>query len=240
MSYMTKLLFLPLAIATTLPAQGQDPREEIKEIARSIDQQLQEIDKLLLESSKKNQARATPKDLLQKAHERSTTAESGIDQLIEKLNEMKQRSQSSSQGEQQQQPQDQQQGQQPKDQQGQGQQNRRENQNPDFVKQPPQGQKPGQPKPNGQQQKPDQKPSNGRPEGGQESPGPGENTRGNRQIEPDLGAPNPGQGSENWGELQPYANFLKNRGSVPTKVPEQYRKYWEAYLRQKQGKPAGK
>src|SRR5262245_52616071 len=172
MRYMTRLLFLPLAVATVLPAQGQDPREEIKEIARSIDEQLQEIDKLLLESSKKNQARNTPKDLLQKAHERSTTAESGIDQLIEKLNEMKQRGQSSSQGEQEQQPKDDKQGQ-PRDQQGQGQQNRRENQNPDFVQQPPQGQQQGKPKPDGQ--KPDQKPSDGRPEGGQESPGPGEN-----------------------------------------------------------------
>jgi hypothetical protein len=31
-------------------------------------------------------------------------------------------------------------------------------------------------------------------------------------------------------------NFLKNRGSAP-KVPEKYRKYWDAYLKQK---PAGK
>ncbi|HZN41488.1 MAG TPA: hypothetical protein VFD82_21965 [Planctomycetota bacterium] len=230
-----RLVSVPLVVTTMLPAQGQDPREEIKEIARSIDEQLQEIDKLLLESSKKNQARATPKDLLQKAHERSTTAESGIDQLIEKLNEMKQRGQGSSQGEPQE-PQDQPQGQ-PRDQQGQGQQNRRENQNPDYVKQPRQGQQPGQ-KPEGQ--KPDQKPTDGRPEGGQEAPGPGENTRGNRQLEPEIGPPNPGQGSETWGELQPYASSLKNRGSAPTKVPEQYRKYWEAYLRQKQGKPAGK
>lgn len=239
MRYTIRFLLLPIALATVLPAQGQDPREEIKEIARSIDEQLQEIDKLLLESSKKNQARNTPKDLLQKAHERSTTAESGIDQLIEKLNEMKQRGQSSSQGEQDQQPKDDKQQGQPRDQQGQGQQNRRENQNPDFVQQPPQGQQQGKPKPDGQP-KPDQKPGDGRPEGGQESPGPGENTRGNQPPQSELGPPNPGQGSENWGELQPYANFLKNRGSAPTKVPEQYRKYWEAYLRQKQGKTAGK
>jgi hypothetical protein len=235
MRYMTfRLAFLALAVTAMLPAQQPDPREEIKEIARSIDEQLQQIDKLLLESSKKNQARSTPKELLQKAHEQSTTAESGIDQLIEKLNQMKQQGQSGSQGEEQQ-PQDQQG--QPREQQGQGQQNRRENQNPAFVKQPPQDQQQGQ-KPEGQ--KPDQKPSDGRPEGGQETPGPGENTRGNRPLESELGPPNPGQGSENWGELQSYANFLKNRGSAPTKVPEQYRKYWEAYLRQKQGKPAGK
>lgn len=231
-----RLVLLPLVVATTLPAQQPDPREEIKEIARSIDEQLQQIDKLLLESSKKNQARATPRDLLQKAREQSTTAESGIDQLIEKLNEMKQQGQGSSQGEQQQQPQDQQ-GDKPRDQQGQGQQNRRENQNPDYVKQPPQGQQEGQ-KPEGQ--KPEPKPGDGRPEGGQETPGPGENTRGNRPVESELGPPNPGQGNETWGELQPYANFLKNRGSAPTKVPEQYRKYWEAYLRQKRDKPGGK
>ena len=46
--------------------------------------------------------------------------------------------------------------------------------------------------------------------------------------------PQRGQGDETWGELQPYVNFLKNRGSSP-KVPEKYRKYWEAYLKGKQG-----
>ena len=228
-----RLVILPLVVATMLPAQEPDPREEIKEIARSVDEQLQEIDKLLLESSKKNQARATPRDLLQKAREQSTTAESGIDQLIEKLEAMKKRCQ----GGQCEQPQDQGQGQcsgqSPGQGQGQGQQNRRENQTPAFVQQPrEQGKQEGQ--------KPEPKPGDGRPEGGQETPGPGENTRGNRPVESELGPPNPGQGNETWGELQPYANFLKNRGSAPTKVPEQYRKYWEAYLRQKQGKPGGK
>jgi hypothetical protein len=29
-------------------------------------------------------------------------------------------------------------------------------------------------------------------------------------------------------------NFLKNRGSRPPEVPEKFRKYWEAHLKQKQ------
>jgi hypothetical protein len=40
----------------------------------------------------------------------------------------------------------------------------------------------------------------------------------------------PGTGEEEWGKLQSYTNFLKNRGSPP-KMQEKYRKFWEAYLK---------
>jgi hypothetical protein len=201
---------------------------EIQEIARSVDEQLQEIDRLLLESGKQSQARSRPKELLEQASERATTVEDGIEKLIEKLTEMKnQGSQgSSSEGEPQ-----------PGEGEGQGQQpqqgspqNRRENQTPDFVQQPkPDGEKPGQePKP-GQE-----KPGDGQPQGGQETDDTSENRRGNRPPESETGPGQPGGGDGTWGELQPYVNFLKNRGSSP-KVPEKYRKYWEAYLKNKQG-----
>lgn len=221
LALFTAPLQLPLA------AQG-DPMHEIQEIARSVDEQLQEIDRLLLESGRKNQARSLPKEMLQKAHEQSEGVEGGIDQLIEKLTQMKNQSgSSSSQGEQQQQ--------QPKDGQpqprpGQGQQNRRENQTPDFVQQPQQGeQQQGQ---QGEQQQPQgQKPTpQGQPQGGQEAPGPGQNQVGRTPPESELGPGQRGQGEGTWGELQPYVNFLKNRGSAP-KVPEKFRKYWEAYLK---------
>ena len=223
---------LSLGATVTLPAQGRDPMHEIQEIARSVDEQLQEIDRLLLESSKKSQARSKPQELLQKAKERSETVEGGIDQLIEKLAEMKNQGGSSSESQDQQKPQD---GQgQPRREPGQGQQqNRRENQAPDFVQQPKEqgGEQPGQPKAGQQPQ--ERQPQDGPPKGGEDSKDTPENRSGNRQLEPDLGPGQPGDGDGTWGELQPYVNFLKNRGSAP-KVPEKYRRYWQAYLKNKQ------
>lgn len=235
-------------LAAALPAQGGDPMREIQEIARQVDEQLQEIDRLLLESSKRNQARSTPKELLQQARERSQVAEDGIDKLIEKLNQMKnsgggggssddpQQQQQQQQQDQQDQQQQQQQGQQ------QGQRNRRENQTPDLVPRP-QGEQGQQPEPGGQQPQPQpgqgqpqpQPQQQGNPQGGQETQDPGQNTRGNNQPESPTGPGTPGTGDGNWGELQPYMNFLRNRGSNPPQVPEKFRKYWEAYLKSDQG-----
>ena len=234
-----RLSLLAALLAAAAPAQGGDPTREIQEIARRVDEQLQEIDRLLLESGKKGQERSKPKELLQQARERSEAAEEGIDKLIEKLQQMKSQSssQSGQEGEQssgqQQQQQQSQSGQQP-----QGQGNRRENQTPDFVQQPKEGgqdqqPKPGGEQPGGQQQQQQQQRPDGQPQGGQEQPTGGENTRGNRPEQTPDGPGNPGQGEGTWGELQPYTNFLKNRGSAP-KVPEKYRKYYEAYLKQKQ------
>ena len=94
------LLFWALALTaplSTLPAQfGGNPMEEIKEIADAVDKQLKEIDRLLLESGKKGQARKAPKEMLEQASEGSKIAEDGIDKLIEKLSEMSQQSSSSS------------------------------------------------------------------------------------------------------------------------------------------------
>lgn len=229
-----RLFLSAMALGVLLPAQGQDPMHEIQEIARKVDEQLQEIDQLLLESGKKSQARNKQQELLEKAAERATTVDGGIDQLIEKLTQMKNQSGGSGQGEDQQQPQ--QDGQsQPRPGQGQGQQNRRENQQQDFVQQPKDGEQEGQqgqPKPGGQQQG-QQKPGDGQPTGGEQTKDQADNRQGNRQLEPDLGPGQPGSDEGGWGELQPYLNHLKNRGSAP-KVPEKYRKYWQAYLKNKQ------
>lgn len=250
--------FVPLLLAAALvwsPLRAQEPDlvKQIQEIATRIDEQLQEIDRLLLESGKKAQPRSKPREMLQQSQERSRDVETGIDELIQKLTEMKNsgggQSQSSEQQQQQQQQQDQQGEKNQQDQRSKGQQTRRENQTPDFVKQPqegqPQGQEPGEPKGQpgekpgeqagekpGEQQP--QQPGQGPPKGGQESNTPGENRQGNRQLEPDLGPGKPGEGEGSWGELQSYTNFIKNRGSLPT-VPPKYRKYWEAYLKSKQG-----
>ena len=234
---------LVVLLAAPLAAQQPDPAREIQEIARTVDEQLKEIDRLLLESSKKNQARSEPKGKLQQAHEHSRTVEDGINRLIEKLNEMKNQSgggggesNDSQQGQQDQQQQQQNGGQQ----QSGGQ--RRENQTPDFVQQPRSGQQPGQEQGQQQQsknqsQQPGQQPEPSpgqQPIDGKADAGAGENRIGPAKPEGDTGPGNRGQGADSWGELQSYVNFLKNRGSSP-KVPEKYRKYWEAYLKQNRG-----
>jgi hypothetical protein len=207
---------LALLPAAALRAQGVDPRREIQEIARQVDEQLQEIDRLLLESGKKNQSRDKPRE--------------GKPQPGEEPSDQPQ--QDPSQGQPQQQPQ-------------QGQRNRRENQTPDIVEreQKPGGQQPqpGQPQPQPQPQPGEGEQQGGmKPQGGDQNPAGGENTRGDNQLEPQVGPGTPGTGDGGWGELQPYMNFLKNRGSRPPEVPERFRKYWEAYLKNKQTQGAGK
>lgn len=213
------------AAAPVLRAQG-DPMREIQEIARSVDEQLREIDRLLLESGKQNQARSRPKEMLEQASERGAAAEQGIDELIEKLTQMKNQCSggSSSDSDGQQQPS---QGQGQGQQQPQGQpQNRRENQTPEFVQQPQPGQDP--------QQQPQQPQPDGQPVGAEDSLDPAENRTGRAPPDSETGPAQRASGDEGWGELQPYVNFLKNRGATP-KVPEKYRRYWEAYLKNKQG-----
>lgn len=232
------LLFWALAVTgplSTLPAQfGGNPMEEIKEIADAVDKQLKEIDRLLLESGKKGQARKTPKEMLEQASEGSKIAEDGIDKLIEKLSEMSQQSSSSSSSSEQE-SQQQQQGQQRPNQQQQGQQqNRRENQTPDFVQQPQDSEQQQQQQREQQQQQGQETTQNrqGQPQGAEEQPTSGENQVGANPQESPTGDGKPGKGTDEWGGLQPYLNFLKNRGASP-KVPEKFRRYYEAYLKNK-------
>ena len=229
-------LGLPMA-PLTAQLGGGNPMEEIKEIAEAVDKQLQEIDRLLLESGKKGQSRKTPKEMLEQASEGSKAAEDGIDKLIEKLSEMSQQSSSSSSSSQQQQQQQQQEGQQQGQQQQQGQeQNRRENQTPDFVQQPEEGEQQGQEQQQqGQREQEGQpQPQNrpGQPQGAEEASAAGENQTGNSPPKGSTSEGKAGSGAADWGGLQPYLNFLKNRGASP-KVPEKYRRYYEAYLKNK-------
>jgi hypothetical protein len=219
-----------------LRAQGMDPMREIQELARRIDEELTEIDKLLLESAKPpTDSSMSPRDRLQDSKERSENVEANIDELIQKLNDMKNQSGSPSQepqdqdqqGQQGQQSQQQQQGQQQQDQQ-QGRQNRRENEMPDVVDQTGQQQQGQQQQ---QQQQDGQQPQNqpNQPRGGQPDPVGGDNLPPGQRRDDTTGPGQRGEGQGSWGELQPYTNFLKNRGATP-EVPERYRKYWKAYI----------
>lgn len=235
-------------LAPRLHAQG-DPAEAILEVARRIDRDLKEIDRLLQESAKQGQPRSAPTERLKASTEKSRAVEAGIDELIDKLNEMKNQSSSqSSESESQSQSQSQSQQQSQGQSQGLPSGQRRENQTPDFVQQPKEGQ--GEPQPQGGEPKPGeqqgQPPGNqqpgetGQPDGPNGTKDPGQNRTGQNPRDGETGPGNPGQGTETWGELQGYTNFQKNRGSMP-KVPEKYRKYWEAWLKQKQaGQDSGR
>lgn len=249
-SFLIVALAAVAAPTASLRAQfGGDPQREIQEIAESIDKQLKEIDRLLLESGKAGQSRAKPREMLEQAAEGTRIVEHGLDKLIEKLQDMSnQSSNSRSSGQQS----SGQQSQSEPSQSGQGQMgrsdgNRRENQTPEFIDQgqregqqqgEQQGQQPGEQEgqQQGQEGQQDQQSQNqqqnGNPQQGQESRTGGQNQTGNNPPQSPIGPGNRGDGQGSWGELQPYLNFLRNRGTSP-EVPAKYRKYYEAYRKGK-------
>ena len=83
MTFFAMGLLLPFGDAAA--QMGGDPTREIREIADAVDAQLKEIDRLLLESGKKAQERARPKQLLDDVVERNKTVDDGLEKLIEKL-----------------------------------------------------------------------------------------------------------------------------------------------------------
>ncbi len=226
------------------PARAQDPTQEIQDIVNRIDEQMREIDRWLQESAQKGNAASKPRDLLERGQQQSGKVIEDIDELIQKLQQMRQQSKSQSQSQdqqqqqQQQQDQQQQQGQQQQGQQQQG--NRQEGTNPDFMQQE-QGQQQGQRQEGqqGQQEQPGQPQPQGQPDGPDQQQGPGENRQGNRPPGEGTEQVPPGAGDAAWGELQGYLNALKNRGSPP-KVPERFRKYWEAHLKDQRDKTGGR
>ena len=58
------------------------------------------------------------------------------------------------------------------------------------------------------------------------------NRAGNKPPESETGTGSQGIGAEKWGDLPPYLNSPRNRGSRP-KVPPKFRNYWEAWLKNK-------
>jgi TolA-binding protein len=204
-----------LALCAAAPVvRTQDPAE-IKRIVEKVDAELTEIEKLLQQSARA--AKGEPSRMLKESAERSTKVVEGIDELIRKLEEMRQQNQ--------------------QQQRQQGQQQRRENESPEFQQQRQQGEQQGQeqqqqPQPGQEQPQPQPQPGQPQPGGERDQPMPGENQQGNQAPQDPTAPGQPGTGDGSWGELQPYVNFLKNRGSPP-KVPEKFRKYWQEYLRQK-------
>ncbi|MCR9246783.1 MAG: hypothetical protein NXI31_17250 [bacterium] len=82
-----------LSIGGRLAAQANptsgDTEQQIQEIAREVAEQLEAVDKMLLESSRNRAARKTSSQKLEQSMDVNRTATEGVDRLIEKLHELK-------------------------------------------------------------------------------------------------------------------------------------------------------
>ncbi|MHC5064764.1 MAG: hypothetical protein ACYTG5_12415 [Planctomycetota bacterium] len=240
MNYLVKRMMKPLmktviassglVLMLASPSQAQiSPEENIKKILQAIDEEMREIDRLLMESSRRDAAGGMEKaaerlkDLMQQGQVTQDQVVQDITKLIEELESMQSNNQQSSQG--QQQSQSDQSGQKPGDQQRSTRQNNRtpemvdqggQDQKQQGENQPQQGEKPQDARDQAFQEG-ENKPAGARPEDGTE------------RVERDSE-------DARWGDLPKYARFLMNRGALP-EVPEKYRRLVEAY--QKQSHKAG-
>ncbi len=213
MSLRTTITALAVTLFTvgTLPAQI-GPQDNIKKILETIDEELQEIDRLLMQS-RNRQSGSSSADQMRKLIKETQGSQKrvvrGIDQLIEELNNMsQQQSQSGGQGEKK----DRQQGQQDPLQ-DQEQSQRQRTQTGEQKAPEPQGQKPQ----DGQQ-----------PKDGQKNPKDAKNRTDGEQVpEGEERVVRP-EDRARWGNLPTYDLTRHLRGGFPS-VPEKYRRLLDAY-----------
>lgn len=216
------ILTLAVACFTAGATTAQiDPNENIKKILRLIDEELEEIDKLLMQTNRPPKTGESSgvehmRKLVKETQGSQERVVDGIDLLIEELQQRQSSSSSSSSSE----PQDDQQRQQQQQQQDQQQSQRQEN---ERQRPPEQQGQPQQPQQSQNQQANDQ----------QSQPQPPRNI--------DAGAARPG-GEERhlrdadrsrWGNLPQYDLGRHSRGGLP-EVPEKYRRLLEAYQKTNQ------
>lgn len=225
-----------LACATTSRAQV-GPEEAVKKILDTINQELEEIDKMLLESSKRDAVgdAAAPeriKRLIEETKGSQDRVVRGIDDLIKQLEQM---SQQNSSGGGQSQDQQQQRSDEPVDDQqrstrqdGEGPPRQQNSERPGAQQGQQQGQqqdqKPGQGDPQGQGQD---------PTGNQPDPKTGQNADGSARPDGATERVERAGGDARWGELPDYQLPVHLRGGHPS-VPEKYRGFIEEYHKQNQ------
>lgn len=225
------LAALGSVFAWTAPVTAQvDPREQIERVLDDISEQMDEIDRLLLQASREGKSTSSEaggsssagesgkrvRDLIDRTQKGHDNVVKGIDELIEALNKMQG---SGGGGGGQFQPGEAQRSQgQIEDQPQAGE--RQQSDTPDQVDQRP-GQ--NQPQPGGQNPQDSEVPQDG-----QEQPGNPENRVGG--TAPEGGTEQAVRDEDNrvWGRLPPYLQFLQRRGSRP-ELPEKYRRLREAY-----------
>jgi hypothetical protein len=214
-------LFSSFLVMLATPVAAQvGPEETIRKILEEVGKEMQEIDRLLLQSARQPASDGMERNVerLRELMDQTTNSQDrvvrGLDQLIEEIQRMAQQSSSSQGGEQP--PQDQQ----PQDgeqQQPQGQGTREQTQTPDLVRQ---GEQQGQPEPQDGQDPQDGRDPQQMGQNQPAAPPPGDATE---EVE------RPGD-AEGWGDLPRYIQLLHTRGGVPD-VPEKYRRAYEAYQR---------
>lgn len=197
-----------LLLAARAPAQFGDPRQRIREIADGVAKQMQEIDELLLRNHPGNAGgggQATDvEDMLKQTSSGQHQVVDQIDELIQELSKM----QGEGGGQQSGQPRNRQQ------QQGGDRGQQRRQQTPIDE-----GANPA--RPGGEQP---QRDDANRQDAGTNKPA-------DRPPEDPTEHANRSRVDDRWGDLPFYQEFLKTRGGAP-EVPEKYRRFQEAFLKQ--------
>lgn len=221
------VLALFAAVMFTAPANAQiGPEDKIRDILEKVSEEMAEIDRLLLQSSRTPAGEGMQrnvdrlKELMEQTRGSQGEVVQSIDELIDELQKMSQQSSSGSgqagepqQGDQQQPPQGA----------GNPQGVRDQTQTPDMVNR---GEQQGR-QPEGQQEQ------GSMPQDGQEPFAPGRNRRDGSVAEDGTERIERAADAESWGDLPKYVPFLHTRGGVP-EIPEKYRRAYEAYLRRSQ------
>jgi hypothetical protein len=206
---------LPMAGA----AQFDDPQQKIRDLTERIAKDLQEIDELLLQTGAKGIAQAADSmarsaakldELLEQAETSQGSAVQGIDELIQQLEQMRGNCSGCSQCD----------GGKPHDKPSEQNQpkpsgQRQESETPDMMQRG--GNQPRREVPRPQPE----------PEAGSNQPADRERAHATEQVEHQTE-------SGKWGMLPDYMELLKTRGAQPD-VPERYRRFRDAFL--KQGQP---
>lgn len=230
----TRRLQLPLvALAALLALCAPELRAQvsaddaIKKILTTIDEELTEIDKLLLETSKRDAVGNSERsEQLQQAIKETQSSQErvvrGIDRLIEELEKQGGGGGGGGQGE----PQEgqQQNGDDPLEDQQPGQRQDGEG--------PPQPQSAPKPQPGGQQGEQKQQ-GDGQPKNGQKDPQTGQQMSGSAPPEGGTERVLRERDRAQWGDLPDYDIHVHERGGLP-KVPEKYRRLLEEYQRRGQ------
>lgn len=219
---MPRFLLLSTAVlvlgASASAQLTPDPRQQLKQIADKVAEEMKEIDRLLLE---RDASKATGEALrrsvegiekmLDNAGSANKRVQQGIDELIQQLEECglcDNPGDGSGQSQQDQQEQQGRRNQQPG--------TRQENATPDMVRQPQE-----------QQQQQD-----GREPKGNQQDSPNARNQDAAKAPTEDGVEvteRPGEVAE-WGNLPEYLGGIKQRGGIP-EISEKYRKLYDAYLR---------
>lgn len=219
MSLRTVIFMLGLALAAPVTSANAQvsPDEAIKKILRTIDEELEEIDRLLLQSRKEPggdaRSAADIEKLMKETQGSQKRVVRGIDQLIEELQKMQSSGSGSGSGNPQGQPQ---RSDDPLE--NQDQSTRQENETREQ-----QAPKPGQQ----QQGKQDQAKND------QRDPKNGKNTKQGQRAEDEEERVIRDADRAKWGNLPQYKLPKHLRGGLP-EVPEKYRRFLEAYQRTNQ------